>query len=747
MQSPPQALQQHLVINQRKPAVRCRRVGFHNPDPARSEGVNRPIFAKFLIRMKVSRTTLVGVALVIFAATVWLYWPSTHAGFLKVDDAEYLRQSMRWDGLTWNAVKWAFTSTDAYYQPLVRLSHVLDYQIWGRNAAGHHATSVFLHALNAALVFGFLWTLLGSVSLTTGERLSVALWGAVVFAIHPLQTESVAWMAVRTQLLCTTFGIGAIWAYAAGVRRRAVCGLYVAALLCKPTAVSLPFVMLAMDYFPLRRHERLGWGRLVREKAVLIGIAGVVGVATVITEPQEGSSLAPLVAVPLATRVFRVFESLTFYPLKLGWPSHLSPNYVSDVSLGPWTVLASVLTILFVSAVAVMERRRMPMLLAAWGMYMVLVLPTSPVMPKGRQVVAMRYAYEAMLPVLLLVGAAGVWAWRRSSVATRSVLVGLLSCELCALPAVTHSLIPAWHDDETMRRATLAEFPGSEEAHRALATELSDQEKAGEALAYAQRGVEIAPQVCEAHVILGCVLCQLGRFPEAVRQEEQAVQINPHSAKANFYFGWTLMKLGKVREAVEHYEQALRINPDYAEAHNNLGTIFLREGKVSDAIGHYEQALRIIPDCARAHYNLGMALAQTGKIEDAVAHFELALRINPDYAEARYHLGNVLMEEGKPSDAIGHYERALRVKPGYAEAHSNLGLALARTGKIEEAIAHFELALRINPDYPEAHDNLGLALEKLGRTTEAIEHYEQALKLRPDFASTRNALARLQGSQ
>ncbi len=731
--------------------------------------------------MNVRRTTLVGVALAIFAGALWLYWPSTHGWFLKVDDAEYLRQSTRWDGLTWNAVRWAFTSTDAYYQPLVRLSHVLDYQIWGTNAAGHHATSVFLHALNAALVFGFVWTLLGTTGLASGERLSVALWVAVVFAIHPLQTESVAWMAVRTQLLCTTFGIGALWAYAAGARRRVVWGLYVAALLCKPTAVSLPFVMLAIDYFPLRRHERRGWRRLVWEKAVLIGIAGVVGVATVITEPQEGSPVAPLVAVPLATRVFRVFESLTFYPLKLDWPSHLSPYYVSDVPLGPWTVLASVLTVLSVSAVAVMERRRMPMLLAAWGVYLVLVLPTSAVMPKGRQVVAMRYAYEAMLPVLLLVGAAGVWAWRRSSVATRSVLVGLLACELCAFAIGTRRLIPAWHDDETMRRATLAEFPGSEEANRALATELSDQMKAGEALGYAQRGVEIAPQVCEAHVILGCVLGQLGRFPEAIRQDEQAVQINPYSANANFYFGVALMKLGKVSEAEEHFEQALRINPNLAEAHCNLGVALAQAGrfgeaighlehalrinpgraewhadlgnalaqtgKIEEAIAHFEQALRINPNLAETHCNWGMALTQTGNIEEAIAHYEQALRIKPDSTEAHCNLGDIFLREGKVSDAIGHYERALRTKPDDARAHNNLGLALARTGKIEDAIAHFELALRINSDYADAHDNLGLALEKLGHTTEAIEHYEQALKLRPDFSSTRNALARLQGSQ
>ena len=151
---------------------------------------------------------------------------------------------------------------------------------------GHHVTSVVLHALNAALVFGFLWTLLGATSLSTGERLMVALWVAVVFAIHPLQVESVAWISGR-RLLCTTFAIGCVWAYVTGARRRVVWGLFLAALLCKPMAVSLPFVMLAMDYFPLQRCKQLGWGRLVWEKAAMIILAAAAGLATVVTRGER----------------------------------------------------------------------------------------------------------------------------------------------------------------------------------------------------------------------------------------------------------------------------------------------------------------------------------------------------------------------------------------------------------------------------------------------------------------------------
>ncbi len=685
--------------------------------------------------MTVSRTKLVGVALVIFAVTVWLYWPSVHNGFLREDDLEYLEQSIRWKGLTWNAVKWAFTSTFQYYQPLPRLSHALDYQIWGKDATGHHASSVFLHALNAALVFGFLWTLLGATSLTTGERLTVALGVAVVFAIHPLQTESVAWMSGRTQLLCTTFGIGCLWAYVGGTRRWAVWTLYVAALLCKPIAVSLPVVMLAIDYFPLQRHVQLGWGRLVWEKAALIALAGLVGVATMITTgPRELGPMAPVVVVPLSLRVFHVCESLTFYLVKLVWPSHLSPNYVSDVLLSRWVVLASVLTVLIITAVVTCQRRRLPVLAATWGSYMMLVLPLSGLIPYGRQVVAQRFAYMAMLPVLLFAGAAGVWVWRRSPTMARGALVGLLACELCAFAAGTRCLIPDWYSDETMWRATSVEFPDSEEANWELSMELLSQRRTSEAFTYAQRGVEIAPQACEAHVMLGMVLCQLGRLPEAIEQDKQAVRINPYSAKANLGFGFALAQMGRPKEAIPRYEQALQIKPDYIEARCNLGVALLQVGRVREAVEQFERALRISATCAEAHNGLGNALYQTGKREEAIEHYQQALRINPNYADAHYNLGNVLLQEGRVSDAIGHYEQALRIKPDYVEAHNNVGTALAQAGKIEEAIAHFQQALQIKPDYAEAHNSLGTALYQTGKREEAIEHYQQALRIKPDFA-------------
>jgi tetratricopeptide (TPR) repeat protein len=652
----------------------------------------------------------------IFTATVWLYWPCVHGEFLRGDDKVNLQQAVRWNGLTWAGVQWAFTNTQPYYQALPRLSHILDYQIWGENAAGHHATSVVLHALNAALVFGLLWTLLPAASLSTGERLAMALGVAVAFAIHPLQVEVVAWMSSRTQLLCGTFAIGTLWAYTAGTRRWVVWLLFAGALLSQPMAVSLPFVMLAIDYFVLRQHhDPVAWGRLLREKSAFIVLAVMVGLATMHFATGVGGVMTPLGAVPLSQHVLLMFQSLAFYTRKVVWPGRFSPHYPLNLglSLGQGTVLASVVCVGMITVLVVWYRRRLPALAAAWGAYLALLLPVSGLMQTGSETMAPRYAYLAVLPLLLVVGGAAVWLWRCCANVLRVVVACLLVGELCIFEAGTQGLMPVWRNDEILWRTVQEQLPDWELANWLLARALLDQGRSREALECAQRYVEITPQRRESHNTLGLVFDQLGKLSNAAGQ----------------------------------YEEALRISPDYAEAHLHLGDVFLREGKVSEAIGQYEQVPRNSPDYPEGQFDLSMALVSAGRVQEAIAHYEQALRISPDYAEAHNGLGTALYQTGGREEAVEHYEQALRIKPDFAEAHNNLGNVFLQEGKVSEAIGHYEQALRIKPNYVETHFNLGLALEKMGRTAEAIAHYQQALKLQPDFVPAKSALARLQAGQ
>jgi len=730
--------------------------------------------------MSISRTTLVATAAAIFAVTTWVWWPSVHGEFLSNDDKLALQQSFRLNGLTWAAVKWELRYTVDYYQPVTRLSHVVDYQLFGKNPLGHHLMSVTVHSLNALLVFGFLWTLLSATSLSANERFALALGTAIVFAVHPLQTESVAWLAGRTQLLCTTLGLACLWVYAKGGKQWLVFVLFLLAMMSKPMAVSLPFIMLAIDYYPLQRYQRLGWGRLLWEKAPLLAVTVVAGLATIFTKSQEGQ-VANLAAIPVFGRLRVTFISLSFYPLKLVWPSHLSPDYpvAWSLSLAPGLVVASVILAVAITVAAVMERRRWPMLAACWGSYLALVLPVSGLVATTTQpILATRYAYVAMVPVLLAVGAVVICVWRRSKTMTHLALAALFAAQLCAFGAGARHLIPHWRTDEARRRACVAEFPDADVILQDFAMVALGEGDPDSALKYAQRDVEVAPKTYQSHGALALVLARLGRADEAIAQAREACRLNPHPGAGEVNIGTILMDLGRLPEAAYHFQQAIRIqpntptahynlgcclysvgrlreaasefeaelkiNPDFAEAHDGLAGVLFALGDTQNAIAQCRQALKLNPNLVEARYNLGLALARTGRLPEATKEWEDVVLSKPDNADARVCLAEAFEQQDKVTDATREYKLALETDPHCAEARSRLGAIYQRAGKLPDAVAQYKLALQINPADAETHFNLALALEKLGRIPEALQEYEQVVRLRPDSAPAKDALARLQ---
>jgi len=448
---------------------------------------------------------------------------------------------------------------------------------------------------------------------------------------------------------------------------------------------------------------------------LFIALAVAVGMATMLTATRANGNMAEMESVPWSQHVLLMFQSLAFYSLKLVWPVHLPARHPLPVglSLYHWPVLASVLSIGIITALAVWYGRRLPALAAAWGAYLAFLLPVSGLMQTSSEMMAPRYAYLAILPLLLLAGGAMVWLWRRGATVLRFVVVCLVMGELWAFGACTRGQIPVWRNDEMLWRSVQEQLPDWELANWLLARALLDEGRGREALDCARRYVEIAPQRCGSHNILGLVFDQLGELQDAVRQYEEALRVSPDCASAQFNLATALGKLGKPEDAIRHYDEALRIRPDYAEAHVDLGVILLQQSRVQEAITHFEETLQIDPDCVEAHNGLGTALYQTSRREEAVEQYKQALRINPEFAEAHNNMGNVFLQEGKLNEAVEHYEQAVRIAPDYAEAHFNLGLAL----------------------------------ERLGRAPEAIEQYRQALKLRPDFTLAKEALTRLQAGQ
>ncbi len=644
----------------------------------------------------------------------------------------------------------------------------------------YHLVNIALHATNGVLVFLLLRRL----------RIPAPWLAAMLWALHPVNVESVAWI---TELKNTQSGfffflsVLCFLRFDAGARRRwyglaLLCGL--AALLSKPSTVVLPPALLLCVWW-----ERESWRR-----ADILRIAPffilALGMSALTVVEQRGHIQGTGTAewnLGMAERFVMAGRAAWFYASKTLWPARLTfvyPHWNLDAgSFWSWLPLAG----LVAGGALLWGWRRQSWARAGLfgcGFFVLALLPVLgffDVFYFRFSYVADHFQYLACLGLISLAVSMGTAIGKRAGRGGHDLGTVAAAIALVVLGVSTWRQARIYQDIETLWGDTLAKNPLCWMAHNNLGTVLLQEGKVSVAIGHYEQAVRIKSDYDEAHYNLGMALAQTGRIDEAIAHYQQALRIKPDFAEAHNNLGVALAQTGRIEEAIAHYQQALRIKPDYAEAHNNLGIALAQTGRIDEAIAHYQQALRIKPDFAdahnslgdglaqtgrieeaiahylqalqikpdyaEAHNDLGMALAQTGRIDEAIAHYQQALRIKPDYADAHNNFGVALAQTGRIDKAIARYQQALRIKPDYADAHNNLGTALAQTGRIDEAIAHFQQALRVNPDLPEVHYNLGSALAQVGRVPEAIVQYKRALRIKPDFTPARNALARLQAGQ
>ena len=661
------------------------------------------------------------IALFLILATLTVFLGVRNYEFMELDDDVYVTDNPHVQaGLTLKVVTWALTTTHASnWHPLTWLSHILDYELYGLWPGGHHLTNLLLHIINAVLLFLVL------------EKMTGALWGtsfvAALFALHPLHVESVAWVAERKDVLSTFFWMLTMWTYVHYAERPRldryllVLLSFALGLLSKPMLVSLPFVLLLLDYWPLGRLQFGQWSgnrnshthksmnpsdqrsvalRLVLEKTPFFALSAVSSLLTLFAQ-QRGGLMGSLESYPLGTRISNALVSYVGYIGKMIWPHHLAFFYPYPNLFPLWQVAGAGLLLLFVSVLLIRAARRRPYLMVGWFWYLGTLVPVIGLVQVGSQAMADRYTYVPLVGLFIVI-ATGVpdflagWRYRRIVLV---ISAGLL---LSILMIVTRLQIQHWHNGVTLFKHSL-----DVTANNSLS----------------QNG-------------LGVALARRGKSREAIVHYAEALRINPHFADAHNNLGNVLVRQGKYQEAIAHYTEALRIKPDFAKAHNNLAVALVRQGKYQEAIARYAEALRIKPDYADAHNNLGVALARQGKHQEAIDHYGQALRIKPDYAEAYGNLGNSLAEQGRIEEAIVHYTEALRINPNFAGVYNNLGNALVRQGKIQEAIVHYTKALRINPDFAEAHFFLGLAYLMIGNRDSALEEHKILKTINPNLANT-----------
>ncbi|MGZ3593124.1 MAG: tetratricopeptide repeat protein [Syntrophales bacterium] len=630
-----------------------------------------------------NRRTLL-ICIFLATAVIAIYWQVNNHDFINFDDNEYMTENRHVQtGLTSGNVTWAFTTFHAgNWHPLTWISHMLDCQLFGLKPGWHHLVNLLFHIANTLLLF-FIF-----------HRMTKALWQsafvAAVFAIHPLHVESVAWVAERKDVLSTFFWMLTMGAYAFYVQRRELKRYLLAifffalGLMAKPMLVTLPFVLLLLDYWPLRRltigkssvsehtqsekslntrskskkrgrstkkpehvnkterenRQHPAIGHIILEKIPFFVLSLASSIVTYIAQQKRGA-VGSLQNYPLLVRIENALVSYCSYIGKMVWPENLAVLYPHPGMLPPWQVVGAVLFLVITTSLVIRTAKRYPYLTTGWLWYLGTLVPVIGLVQVGVQAMADRYTYVPIIGLLITVawGAPELlkkWRYRNAALATLAVII------LCIFSFVSWKQAQYWRNSITLFTHALDVTTNNDTAHSNL--------------------------------------------------------------------GHSLLKQGKLEEAIHHYSEAVRICPKCYEENNNLGIALQEQGRVEEAISHYVEAIRLNPNYIKAYVNLGEALASQGKFTEAMAFFSQALQIKPDSAEVHYNIGTMLLSPGDFDKAIYHFRESIRIKPDYAKAYNNLGNALLLQGKIDEAIRSFQQALLLKPDYTLAQKNLNDAL-------------------------------------
>ena len=671
---------------------------------------------------------------------LWTFLPSLRNGFVNFDDPLYVCGNLHVQkGLNWDSIKWAFTTyAGGFWHPLTWLSLMLDCQLFGLHAGGHHLSGLVLHVANTLLLFVVFRRMTG----TTWRSGFVA----ALFALHPLHVETVAWISDRKDVLSALFWMLTLWAYGryaevqslkskvqsqgtgAGSHNAASSPLYHAprtthhasryyglsllffacGLMSKATVLTLPLVLLLLDWWPLGRLQRSGrnprLSTLCLEKVPFLAAGFVAGLVSIYGQKELGA-LPTATQFPVGERIANAILSYTRYLAQTFWPTGLAAYYPYPRTFAVAPVVGAALVTVAISAVVWRAARRRPYLAVGWLWYLVTLLPAIGLVQVGGHARADRYTYLPLIGLFMLLawGAQDLTRrWRHQAI----WLAGAGAAVMILCAGLSRQQLGYWKDSETLF----------------------------------QRALAVSPDNIMALNNLGAALAEQGQPDEAIRRFREALRLMPDFPGAHINLGAALAKQGHLDEAILHLREAVRLAPDDAWAHRNLADGLTWKGSLDEAIAEYRTAIRLNPNDAATHCNLGNALAGKGLFDDAIIQYQQALKLNSDFTDAHIRLGMALGASGRLEEAASEFHRAVELDSNNAEAHCNLGIALIRQQRFDEAASHLQAALKLKPDYAEAHFSLGAALVNSGRLDEAITQFQEALRLKPEYADAQNNL-------
>ena len=593
-----------------------------------------------------------------------------------------------------------------------------------------HIFNLIFHILSVLIVFLILKILF--------KHNWAAFGGALFFAIHPVQVESVAWVTGLKDVLSGFLSLMAVWQYILYVKRSnkqlhyilsAV--LFILAMTAKPTAVIVPVVILILDYWFFKRP-------LKKSIILLIGWV-IISLPMIILAVSGQPTVRMKYIAPLWARLFIVGDTIFFYLYKLVLPFSLGIDYGRSPELVikhgwvffTWLIPFGLVVLLW------LNRKRKPWLLISAGIFITSILPVSGLVPflfQNFSTVADRYIYFAMLgPVFAL-----TWFfsrnWRKKPIIIISFLILILLGMRC------WDQTRYWENSSILFKRGLDVNFNSSDSHYNLGVVLVKQGKNKEAITCYSNAIRIKPDFVQVYNNMGLVLEKLKRYKEAISYYSNAIRLKPGFSKVYNNMGLVLYRQGKYEEAVACYLKAIRLNPAYTIALFNMGVALEKQGKYISAMTYYSEALQIKPGFYQASCNLGSVLERQGKIKEAITYYSNTLKINPEYELARNGLKSALKKQGRSKEYISNYFKSLKIEPEGAQAYIRQGTFFQKQGKYQEAIANYSRAIQIKPDYARAYFERGNALLGLGRLNEAAMDYKQVLKIMPGLAKAHNNL-------
>ncbi len=715
--------------------------------------------------MKRTRNLIYYLASLVALATFLVYLPTLQNEFVEWDDTSYITKNPNIRSLSLSFLKWAFFSFHvSNWHPLAWISHAIDYWVWGLNPVGHHLTSIIIHAINTFVVVLLVFKLLHVLSksmhrnneallLSDQEIFITSVTTGLLFGLHPLHVESVAWVSERKDLLCALFFLLSILkyiGYAKSVFNESVREyrfrqffnkhylltfiFFILSLLSKPMAITLPIVLLLLDWYPLDRIRSQTYKDVLVEKVPFLALSLFSAIMTILAQ-KAGGAIATVEEFPLSVRVIVGGKALIVYLWKMICPLNLIPfyPYPQDASLFSLEYFPAIVLVIVISLVCLIYWKR-KFWISVWAYYVVTLIPVLGIVQVGSQAMADRYTYLPSLSIFLAIGlGVALLAVKllkgRGLSATIAASAALLTLSLF-MSYLTIKQIGIWKNSYLLWSYVVKKEPTQvPQAYFSLGTVFLEKEDLDSALAFYSKALELNPKYVEAFENRAYVFDKMGRFDEAASDYSKSIGLKPSRYQAYYNRAGVFSKMGLTEKALADYDKVIDLDPMNYDAYNNRGIVLYNGGQLDKALNAYNQAIALDPERYEAFYNRGTLYENVGQLKNALADYDRAALLNSSYDALLLNEGVLCNRAGLFDNALEYYNEYIMKNPNNAEAYLDRGLTFALMGQNDSALKDFNTNLDLNRDSPVAYYNRGNVYLKMGQKKLAMSDYHKACSL------------------